>query len=42
MVFKLTQAAEKKWRRLNAPKLLLRVIEGRKFVDGIMTEKDAA
>jgi transposase-like protein len=42
MVFKLTQAAEKRWRRLNAPKLLLRVIEGRKFVDGIMTEKDAA
>jgi len=35
MVFKLTQCAERHWRRLNGPKLLAEVIEGVNFIDGI-------
>ncbi len=42
MVFKLTRAAEKSWRRLNSPPLLSKILEGYDFVDGIMQEKDAA
>jgi len=39
MVFKLAQCAAKKWRCLNGATLLLDVIRGTKFIDGI---KDAA
>ena len=35
MVFKLTQCAEKRWRRLNGKELIPEVIRGVKFVDGI-------
>ena len=42
MVFKLALVAEKRWRRLNAPPLLSKILEGYNFVDGIMQEKDAA
>jgi len=42
MVFKLVCAAEKKWRRLNGSEQLTKLVEGYKFVDGIMQEKDAA
>jgi putative transposase len=42
MVFKLARAAEKRWRKLNSPPLLLKILEGYDFVDGIMQEKDAA
>jgi putative transposase len=35
MVFKLVQAAEKRWRRLDGSTLLLEVLRGTKFVDGI-------
>ncbi|MEM7260830.1 MAG: IS256 family transposase [Planctomycetota bacterium] len=42
MVFKLASVAEKKWRRLNGPQLVLRVVEGYRFEDGIMQERDAA
>jgi transposase-like protein len=35
MVFKLTQAAEKRWRRLNGSALLPEVIRGVTFIDGI-------
>jgi putative transposase len=35
MVFKLVDAAEKRWRRLDGSKLLLEVLRGTKFVDGI-------
>jgi transposase-like protein len=35
MVFKLAQAAEKHWRMLNGSKLLIEVIKGIRFVDGI-------
>ncbi len=40
MVFKLAREAEKHWRKLNKHELVTKVIEGVKFVDGIM--KDAA
>lgn len=40
MVFKLAQAAQKGWRRLNTPHLVLEVARGRTFVDGEM--RDAA
>lgn len=35
MVFQLVRVAEKHWRRLNGSKLLPRVIEGIKFIDGV-------
>ena len=41
MVFKLAQAAEKKWPRLNGAILLRDVIDGIQFKDGIRAE-DAA
>ena len=38
MVFKLARQAEKHWRRINAPKLITKVVEGVKFVDGEIKE----
>jgi transposase-like protein len=35
MVFKLTQCAEKRWRRLNGKELIPEVIRGVKFIDGV-------
>ena len=35
MIFKLAQAAEKSWRRLNGHNQLPKLIQGIKFVDGI-------
>lgn len=35
MVFKLVEAAQKRWRRLDGSKLLLEVLRGTKFVDGV-------
>ena len=40
MVFKLAREAEKCWRKLNGSKLILKVIKGVKFVDGVI--KNAA
>lgn len=40
MMFKLAQAAQKKWRRLNGYELIIPLMEGKKFVNGIM--QDAA
>lgn len=40
MMFKLAQSAEKRWRRLNGHKHILHLLEGKKFVDGVM--QDAA
>jgi len=40
MMFKLAQSAEKKWRRLNGYQQIIPLIQGIKFVDGIM--QDAA
>jgi len=40
MVFKLVQMAQKRWRRLNRPSRMAQVLEGRKFVDGVL--QDAA
>jgi len=41
MVFKLAIEAEKHWRRLNKPQLILKLIEGAKFVDGLILDKAA-
>ncbi len=41
MVFKLAEAAEKKWRRLSGAELVRDVIDGVQFKDGIRAE-DAA
>ncbi|MBA3311763.1 MAG: hypothetical protein H0T47_00525 [Planctomycetaceae bacterium] len=40
MLFKLAQAAQKRWRRLNGHQQLTHLIEGRTFIDG--TLQDAA
>lgn len=42
MVFKLTQAAEKKWRQLNGSEVIPDVVRGVRFVDGVREEKEAA
>jgi transposase-like protein len=42
MVFKLTQAAEKKWRLLNDSQLIPDVIQGVRFIDGAAQSQDAA
>ena len=36
MVFKLAKVAEKNWRRLNASAKILKLIQGCKFVDGVL------
>jgi len=36
MVFKLAAEAEKHWRKLNKHELILKILEGVKFVDGLM------
>jgi len=40
MMFKLAQSAEKRWRRLNGHEMIVHVIEGRTFQDGLL--QDAA
>jgi transposase-like protein len=42
MVFKLTQAAEKKWRLLNGSKIMPDVIRGVRFIDGVREKQAAA
>lgn len=42
MVFKLTQSAQKRWQKLHSTKLILKIIEGCKFEDGILVEEKAA
>lgn len=42
MVFKRTEAAEKKWRLLNGSKILADVIRGVTFTDGVRDDKAAA
>jgi hypothetical protein len=36
MMFKLAQAAEKHWRRLNGHEQIILILEGRIFTDGIL------
>jgi hypothetical protein len=36
MVFKLAKEAERHWRKLNSSELLAKVVEGVKFIDGVM------
>ena len=38
MIFKLAKAAEKKWRRLNGQHQIIPLIQGIKFIDGIMQD----
>ena len=38
MMFKLAQSAERKWRRLNGHELIISLIRGKNFVDGVMQE----
>ena len=40
MIFKLARCAEKGWRRLNGSERILSLLQGKKFVDGVM--QDAA
>ena len=42
MVFKLALCAEKKWRRLIGYAQLLKLVEGCRFIDGTLEEKNAA
>ena len=42
MIFMLTRQAERHWRRLNGSELIVHVIEGKTFKDGIMTQRCAA
>jgi len=42
MIFMLTRQAESHWRRLNGSELIVHVIEGKTFKDGIMTQGCAA
>jgi putative transposase len=41
MIFKLAEAAEKSWRRLDGHNQLLKVIHGVKFTDGIEVRSQA-
>ena len=41
MMFKLGVHAEKRWRKLNGHERIIQLLEGRKFVDGIMQEAAA-
>src|SRR5262249_56195604 len=36
MMFKLAQAAQKRWRRLNKHELIIHLIEGKIFTDGVL------
>ncbi|MCC7084796.1 MAG: hypothetical protein IT427_07285 [Pirellulales bacterium] len=40
MMFKLAQAAQKRWRRLNGHEHIVHLLNGKTFIDGIM--QDAA
>ncbi len=40
MMFKLAQAAQKRWRRLNGHQHIVHLLEGKQFVNGVM--QDAA
>jgi len=42
MVFKLMEAASKRWRRLNGSDLIPDIVDGVRFTDGIRTERTAA
>ncbi len=45
MVFKLVQIAQSRWRHLNGAGLIVKLLDGYRFVDGIAQkkeEKDAA
>ena len=39
MVYKLLVAAEKRWRQLNAYQIIIQVVQGRRFVDGVIEDE---
>jgi hypothetical protein len=41
-MFKLAQSASKHWRKLNAPTLILSLLEGKVFTDGVLQLTHAA
>jgi len=42
MVFKLAQSAERRWRHLNGSQLIVPLLQGIRFVDGLMQDQNAA
>ena len=42
MAFMLARQAERHWRRLNGSEVMVHVLEGKKFKDGVMLQDDAA
>jgi len=42
MMFKLAQSASRHWRKLNAPTLILSLLEGKVFTDGVLQLTHAA
>jgi len=42
MVFKLTMEASKTWKKLKGHKLILLVLENKRFIDGELAEEVAA
>ena len=42
MVFMLARQAERHWRRLNGSEVMIHVLEGKKFKDGVMLQETAA
>jgi hypothetical protein len=41
MAFKLFAMAEKRWRRIRSPQLVMPLLEGMKFLDGKPVENDS-
>jgi hypothetical protein len=42
MAFMLARQAERHWRRLNGSAVIVHVLEGKKFKDGVLVEDHAA
>ena len=42
MAFMLIRQAERHWRRLNGSEVIVHVLEGKKFKDGVLVQERAA
>ena len=42
MVFMLARQAERHWRRLNGSEVIVHVLDGKEFKDGLMVQENAA
>ena len=42
MVFMLARQAERHWRCLNGSEVIVRVLDGKQFKDGLMVQENAA